>query len=108
MLQQRQNPIGGPAPFGGIINVPQRLKRQATIQAQIMVRPAHAKRGGSGGVTLVENVDLGFCVTAELHRHQRQQHRLTRARRPDNQTVANIADMGRKSKWRRTGGFGME
>ena len=50
----------------------------------------------------VERNDLRRAVAAELQRDERQQDRLTGARRSDDQRVADISNMQRKPEWRGT------
>src|SRR3546814_17875354 len=57
------------------------------------------------GAPKVEGEDLIVGIAAELHCHQRQQHRLAGAGRPDDQRMADIADM--KGKTERGPAFGL-
>ena len=70
--------------------------------------PAHGERRGSDGAAEVEGEDLGFRVTAELERHQRQQHRFARAGRADDERVADIPDMEGKPERRTSLGLAIE
>src|SRR3546814_3458902 len=57
---------------------------------------------------LVEDIDLGVRVVPELQDQQRQQHGFTGAGRPDDQHMADIANMGRKPERGRAASFGGE
>lgn len=67
--------------------------------------PPHGQGGGADRAAEVEGEYLGAGVAAELHRHQRQQHRLAGPGRADDQGVADIADMEREPE--RRGAFGL-
>ena len=62
----------------------------------------HGERRRADRATEVEGEDLRVGVAAELQGHQRQKNRLARARRPDDQGVADIAHMKAEAEWRRT------
>ena len=63
-------------------------------QPKRMMRAAHRQHRGTGGIALVEDIDLGLGIAAELHCKQRQQHRFAGAGRPDEQHMPHVADMG--------------
>src|SRR3546814_4777248 len=60
------------------------------------MRPAHRENRGTGGVALVEDIDLSLGVTSELERDQAQENRLAGAGRPHDHHMADITDMGGK------------
>ena len=97
--EDRGQPFGGPCALGGIVDAGERLKLHAVAglvgkhPAQILPVAAHAERGGADAAPEVEGKDLRPRIAAELHRHQREQHRLARAGRPDDRHMADIADM---------------
>ena len=82
-----------------IVDARQRLQRHRMLgagrqaAAEIVPVAAHGERRGADRAAEVEGEDLVVAVAAELHRHQRQQHRLAGAGRADDQRVADIADM---------------
>ena len=70
--------------------------------AEVLPVSAHRQRGRADRSAKVEREDLRILVAAELHRHQCQQHRFAGTGRSDDQHVADIADMEREAKRRRT------
>ncbi len=101
------DPFCRPTAFRGIVNQGQRLKRDRfggivrQRAADIMPVASHGERGHADRAAEVEGEDLGVRITAELQRHQREQHRFASAGRTHHQRMADIADMQRKSKWGR-------
>src|SRR3546814_5958653 len=65
-------------------------------KSERMMCAAHRQHGGARRKALVEDIDLGVRVAPELQDQQRQQHGFTGAGRPDDQHMADIANMGRK------------
>jgi hypothetical protein len=66
--------------------------------------PPMARDGGADRAAEIEGEDLRARIAAELQRHERQQHGLAGAGRPDDQRMADIADM--KGKPERGRSFG--
>ena len=99
--EQRRDPFGGPGALAGIIDPRKRLQGDRLREvvgegaAEIVPIAAHGERGGPDAAAEVEGEDLRAGIAAELQRHQRQQHALAGAGRPDDQRVADIADMER-------------
>jgi hypothetical protein len=112
--QDRRDPLGRPGAFGGIVNLRERLERDAVVYcirqaaAEIVPVAAHRERRCSDRAAEIKREDLGVPIPAELKRHERQQHRLAGAGRTHNQGVADIADMERKPEGRRTLGLAEE
>ena len=112
--EDRGQPFGRPCPFGGIVDMGERLELHAVAglvgehPAEILPVAAHADRGSADAAAEIEGEYLAVLVTAELHRHQREQHRLARAGRPDDQRMANIADMKGKPERGRAFGLAVE
>ena len=79
--------------FGGVV-------RQRA--AEIVPVATHGERRRADRAAKIEGEDLGIRVAAELQRHQRQQDRLAGTGRTHHQGMADIADMKRKSKRRRS------
>ena len=100
--EYRSEPFGRPGALFGQVDLAKRLQLHAAIivvgqtAAEILPVAAHSERGGTNAAAEVEGEDLGVLVAPELHCHQRQQYRLARAGRADDQRVADIADMKRK------------
>src|SRR5712664_2024522 len=61
---------------------------------------AHRQRCGADRAAEVESKNLIVRIAPELQRHQRQQYRLARAGRTDDEGVADIADMKREAERR--------
>ena len=97
--EQRRDPFGGPGALAGIVDAGKRLQGDRLGEvigegaAEIVPVAAHRERRGPDAAAEVEGEDLRAGITAELQRHQRQQHALARAGRADDQRVADIADM---------------
>src|SRR3546814_12058603 len=75
-------------------------------KSERMMCAAHRQHGGARRKALVEDIDLGVRVAPELQDQQRQQHGFTGAGRPDDQHMADIANMGRKPERGRAASFG--
>ena len=105
--EQRRDPFRRPGPLAGIVHAREwlqghRLGRLVGERAaEVMPVAAHCEGRGPDRAAEIEGEDLGARVAAELQRHQRQQHGLSRAGRPDDQGVADIADMEREAERRR-------
>ncbi len=108
--QDRRQPFGRPGALGRIVDPCQRLELHAVAglvgehPAQVLPVATHADRGGADAAAKVEGEHLRPLIAPELHRHQREQHRLAGAGRPDDQRVADIADV--KGKPERGRAFG--
>src|SRR5882672_10467320 len=102
--QDIDDPIGGPGALGNIRDARQRLKRDGgrravgQVAAEIMPVAAHGEGCGADRAAEVESKNLIVRIAPELQRHQRQQYRLARAGWADDEGVADIADVKRKSK----------
>jgi len=70
--------------------------------AEIVPIAAHRERRGPDAAAEIEGEYLRAGVTAELQRHQRQQHAFAGAGRPHDQCVADIADMQAEAERRRS------
>ena len=105
--QERRDPFRRPGALAGVVHARERLQGHRLGRlvgeraAEVMPVAAHRQRRGPDRAAEIEGEDLGARVAAELQRHQRQQHGLPRAGRPDDQGVANIADMEREAERRR-------
>src|SRR6266850_2956041 len=112
--QDVDDPIRGPGALGNIRDARQRLKRHGSrravgqISAEIMPVAAHRKRRGADRAAEVESKNLIVRIAPELQRHQRQQYRLASAGWTDDEGVADIADVKRKSKRGRALGLAEE
>src|SRR3546814_17941952 len=73
--------------------------------AEILPVAATGNRCRPNRAPKVEGEDLIVGIAAELHCHQRQQHRLAGAGRPDDQRMADLAAM--KGKTERGRAFGL-
>ena len=97
--EQRRDPFGSPGALAGVVDAGKRLQGDRLGEvvgegaAEIVPIAAHRERRGPDAAAEVEGEDLRPGITAELQRHQRQQYALARAGRPDDQRVADIADM---------------
>ena len=93
------NPLRGPGAFAGLVDVRQGLERNrfgdslCERAAQIVPVPTHGEGGGTNGAAKIKDKDLGLLVAAKLQRHQRQEHALAGSGGPDDEGVADIADM---------------
>ncbi len=93
------------------MNARERLKghrrRGAVRQAAAEVVPVapHRQRGRPDRAAEVEGEDLCIRIAPKLKRDEREQHGLASAGRPDDQRVADVADMQRKAK--RRAAFGL-
>ena len=109
-----RHPLRRPGALGLIVDARQRLQRHRMLRAggqaaaEIVPVAAHGDRRGADRAAEVEGENLVVPVTAELHRHQRQQHRLARAGRADDQRVADVADMEAEPERRRAFGLAVE
>ena len=112
-LLARENggdPFRGPAALGRIVDQRQGLQCHGLGRiagqsaAEIVPVPAHRERGGTDRTAEVEGKNLGTGVSAELQRHQCQQHRLAGAGRSDHERVTNIADVEAEAERRRAFG----
>src|SRR3546814_10234157 len=65
----------------------------AKAATQVLPVAAHRQGRSADRAAEVEREGLRVVVAAELHRHQREQHRLARTGRSDNKCVDAIADM---------------
>ena len=105
--EQGRDPIGRPGALAGVVNASERLQSDGLGDivrqraAEVMPVAAHRKRRRADRTAEVEGEDLRSGIAAELHRHQRQQHALSRVRRSDDQGMADIADVKRKPERRR-------
>ena len=112
--QDRRDPFGGPAAFGGIVDRGERLQRDRLDRivreraAEIMPVAAHGERGRADRAAEIEGKDLGSRVAPELQRHQRQQHALAGAGRSDHEGVPDVADVQREPERRCALGLGEE
>ena len=108
--QDRGDPFRRPAAFGGIVDSGQRLQGDRLGRvfreraAEIVPVAAHRERRGADRAAEVEGENLGAGVAAELQRHQREQHRFAGACRPDDERMADIADMEAEAERRRAFG----
>src|SRR3546814_20024654 len=73
--------------------------------AEILPVAATGNRCRPNRAPKVEGEDLIVGIAAELHCHQPQQHRLAGAGRPDDQRMADIADMKGKTERGRASGL---
>src|SRR3546814_17725550 len=124
MREQGADPFGGPRAFIGAVDSRKRVEGDGAAalagmtavfaaKSERMMCAAHRQHGGARRKALVEDIDLGVRVAPELQDQQRQQHGFTGAGRPDDQHMADIANMGRKperyeerrggKEWDRTG-----
>ncbi len=105
--EEAGDPLRRPGAFLRRLDARQRLQRHrlghvgGQRAAKVMPVAAHGDRRGADRAAEVEGEDLRARVAAELQRHQRQQHRLARAGRADDQHVPDIAHMQREAEWRR-------
>ena len=112
--QDVDDPVGGPGAFGNVVDARQRLQRHGgrravgQVAAEIVPVATHGECGGADRAAEVESKNLIVRIAPELQRHQREQHGFAGAGRTDHQGMADIADMERKPKWRRTLGFAKE
>ena len=110
--EDRSHPFGRPAALGRCVDRGERLQGdrcRAVVgerAAEIMPVATHGNRRRADGAAEVEGEDLDHGVAAELQRHQRQQHRLAGTGRPDDQGVADVADMEREPERGRAVGLG--
>ena len=97
--QESCNPVSGPAPLRDIVDAGQRLEGNglpllfAERASEVVPIPTHRERRGADGTAEVEGEYLRLVVAPELQRHEGQQHGLARARRADNERMADISDM---------------
>src|SRR5258708_37663891 len=78
------------------------------VAAEVVPVASHGECCGADRAAEVESKNLIVRIAPELQRHQRQQHGLAGAGRANHEGVADIADMERKSKWRRALGLAEE
>ena len=106
-----RHPLRRPGALGRIVDPRQRLQRDGMLRpgrqaaAEIVPVAAHGDRRGADRAAEIEGEDLVVAVAAELHRHQRQQHRFAGAGRADDQRVADVADMQAEPERRRAFGL---
>jgi hypothetical protein len=97
--EHRGHPLGGPGPFGCIIECRERLQRDRRVRvlgqrtAKVVPIPAHGERRGPDRSPEIEGEHLGPGIAAELQRHQRQQHALAGTRRSDHEGMPDVTDM---------------
>ena len=111
MRQQPQHPFEGKGAFGDDIDIGERLEGErlegervlavGPRRSKIEITSAHAECGGTGRPAFVEDRDLGVGIAAELQSDQRQQNRLARAGRANDDRVPDITDMGDEPEGRR-------
>ena len=112
--EHRGHPLGGPGPFGGIIECRERLQRDGRERvlrqraAEVVPIPAHGERRGPDRPPEIEGEDLGLGIASKLQRHQRQQHAFASAGRSDHESVPDVADMQREPERGRAFGPGEE
>src|SRR6266403_5954928 len=106
--KNRSDPLCCPTTLRWVINRRKRLKFNEfrgfarEHAADVMPIAAHGDSGGAYRTAKIKGEDLGVWIASELERHQRQQHRLAGTRWPDHQCMADVADMKRKAKRRRS------
>src|SRR5262245_25997072 len=102
-----REPVRGPPPFRHLVDKGPPLKgdRLGNVLGQgatkIMPVALHCECCGTDGSAEVEGEDLRAWVATELQCHQRQQHRLSRARWAHNKRMANVTDVECEPKGRR-------
>ncbi len=69
--------------------------------AEIMPVAAHGERRRPDRAAEIEGENLRAGIAAKLQGHQSQQHAFAGAGRPDDQRVADVADMQRETEGRR-------
>ena len=112
--EQPGDPGSGPDPLGIFVDPRQRLQRdgQGVLAreraAEIVPIAAHGQRRRPDRAPEIEGEDLRTRIAAELQRHERKQHALARAGRPDDKPVADIAHMGGEAERRRPRGLRVE
>src|SRR6266436_4612488 len=96
--QDIDDPIGGPGALGNIRDARKRLKRDGgrravgQVAAEIMPVAAHGEGCGADRAAEVESKNLIVRIAPELQRHQRQQYRLARAGRTDDEACPIASD----------------
>ena len=93
MAAELRQPVSSEACAGIRIDVLQRLEAWRVRAAKVDMRAAHRKGCRAGRPALVEYEDLGVFIALPLQGEEGEQHRFARAGGPDDQRMADIADM---------------
>ena len=105
--QKTGQPVLRPGPLARIVDARQRLQLDGVLlagerEAEILPVAAAGQGRAADRAAEIKREDPGSGIAPELQRHQRQQNRLAGPRRPDDESVADIADMGREAERRRS------
>ncbi|MNV33874.1 hypothetical protein D3C71_1252640 [compost metagenome] len=106
MQQATFHPFRGPGAVALMVDAGERLERDATIGAQVVVLAAQAEDGGAHGAAHVEGKDPRAKVAAELQSQRRQQYRLAHAGGASDQRVPHVANVRDQPERRRAIGAG--
>ena len=101
------DPFRRPGLFDIFVDPGERLQSHGFLRilreraAEIMPVAAHGERRRPDRAAEIEGKNLRAGIAAKLQGHQRQQHAFAGAGRPNDQSVADVADMERETEGRR-------
>jgi hypothetical protein len=97
---ERFEPLLRPQPFRRRVDLRERRERRPGVSADVVVRTAARGAENKERVALVKREDLRARIAEVLRKQERQQRRLPASRRPDDQTMADVADVKVQTKRR--------